>query len=222
MIPAVVERVEQVVDAPRRRHPGRVAEREPVGTRVDEMPGDLRHPLGRDVAFVRAPERGRHDRLDRYTRAVADLHHVARADQRVGHRPPHVLLVVRLARAHDELDLVGPGRGTASSAPFGFGTSAEYTTPGRAGDPGHHLARAGHRRDRGGRHERRGLDEPQPGRRQRVDQADPLPRRERRLVLQPVARADFSDVDMGGPIRHADHVTRPAPPVRACGPARGA
>ena len=37
--------------------------------------------------------------------------------------------------------------------------------------------------------------------------------RHRRLVLQPVARPDLTDVDMRGPGGHAHHVTRPARPV---------
>ena len=47
-----------------RGHTGGVTEREPVGARVDEEARDLRDPFRRDVALVRATERGRHDRLD--------------------------------------------------------------------------------------------------------------------------------------------------------------
>ena len=80
-MPARSSASSEVVDAARRRHAGGVAEREPVGARVEQVPGELRDPLGRDVAFVRAPERGRHDRLDRDARAVRELDDVARADR---------------------------------------------------------------------------------------------------------------------------------------------
>ena len=54
-----LERVEEIVDATRRRHAGGVAEREPVGPGVEQVAGELRDAFGRDVAFVRATERGR-------------------------------------------------------------------------------------------------------------------------------------------------------------------
>ncbi len=74
-------------------------------------------------------------------------------------------------------------------------------------DPRHHLVGTRHRRDRLGRDERRGLDAPQSGARQRVDQADAVVDRNRRLVLQPVARPDLADLDACGPSVIRDQVT---------------
>ena len=111
-----VERVEQIVHAAGRRHAGGVAEREPVGARVDQVAGELRDPLGRDVTFVGTAERGRHDRLGLDAGRVRELDDVARADQRLRDRALHVLLVVRLARAHHDLELVGAGGDRALGA----------------------------------------------------------------------------------------------------------
>ena len=47
----------------RRRHAGRVAERDAVGAVGDGPPGDRDDPLDRHVALVRAAPRGRHDHL---------------------------------------------------------------------------------------------------------------------------------------------------------------
>ena len=127
--------------------PGGVAERQAVGARVDEMAGELRDPLGRDVTFVGTAERGRDDRLGLDAGAVRELDDVARADQRLGDRAPHVLLVVRLARAHDELELVGPGGDRALGA-LGVRHERRVDDAGPAVDGGHHLFGAGHRRDR--------------------------------------------------------------------------
>ena len=194
-----------------RRHAGRVAEREPVGARVDEVAGDLRHPLGRDVALVGAAERGRDDRLDRGAGVVHELGDLVRGDERLGDRPPHVVQVVRLARAHHELHLVGGGRDRALGAPHvGHERRVGHSRP--AGDLGHHVLGAGHGRDRARRDERRGLDAAQAGGRQGVDEPDPLGDRDRRLVLQAVARPDLTNVRVRGPGTHhlRLRVTEPA------------
>ncbi len=63
-------------------------------------------------------------------------------------------------------------------------------------DAAQHLGRPHHLRDRLGRHERSDLDRCQPRADQRLDESDPVGDADRRLlVLQPVARADFDDLD---------------------------
>ena len=163
------------------------------------MPGDLGDALGRDIAFVRTPERGRHDGLDRHVLAVREVDELARRDQRLGDAAAHVLLVVGLARGDHELELVGLRRQRELGA-LRVRHERAVRHAGTAVDAGHDLVGAGHRRDRFGRHERRGLDAPEPGARERVDQPHPVGDRHRRLVLQPVARSDLSDLDALRPL----------------------
>ena len=199
--PGAVERVEQFVDAARRRHAGRVAEREPVGARVDQVARELRDPLGRDVAFVRTAERGRDDRLGLDAGAVRELDDIARTHERLGDRAAHVLPVVRLARAHDQLELVGLGVDGMLGA-LGVRHERRVDDAGPAIDRSHDLLGAGHRRDRRRRDERGRLDATEPGRRQRVDQANALGNGDRCFVLQAVTRSDLADLDACGPVGH--------------------
>jgi hypothetical protein len=55
----VVERLDDVVDAARRRDADRVADGDLVDGQVEQLVDDLAHRLGRDVSLVRAAERRR-------------------------------------------------------------------------------------------------------------------------------------------------------------------
>ena len=163
-MPARVERVEQVVDPPGRRHAGGVAERQPVGARVEQVPGELRDPLGRDVALVGAAER-RSTRSPRpamppVVRERDDLVRADRATRRPsGARSSGCGSRSRSPRARARR----PWPRSPARRPWRSARAPSRRRPGRRSIRGHHLLGAGHRRDRGRRHERRGLDPAQPG-----------------------------------------------------------
>ncbi len=188
------ERVEQIVHAARGGHARGVAERQAVGAGVDEMARELGDPLRRDVTFIRTTERGGDDRLGLDVRPVRELDDIAGADERFGHGAADVLLVVRLARADHELELVGPGLDRPLRT-LGIRDERGVDDAGPAIDRGHHGFRSGHRRDRRGRDEGGGLDPAQTGARERVDQADPLRNGYGFLVLQSVAGTDLTNLD---------------------------
>ena len=209
-MPAAVERVEQVVDPPRRGHAGGVAERQPVGARVDA--GARR--AARPVRGATSPSYGQPNAVDTIAstgdaraRARARRH---RARRRATRRPSAARSsgCASRSRSRRARSRRPPPRWRARR-PSRSGTSAEYTTPGPAGDPGHHLVGAGHRRDRGRRHERAASIRRSPVRRQRVDQPDPVGDRHRRLVLQAVARPDLTDLDALRPGGHHDRLRGP-------------
>jgi hypothetical protein len=125
---------------------------------------------------------------------VGHLDELACREQRLGDRTAHVLLVVRLAGGHDELQLVGMGA-ERELGTFGVRHEGGVDDARSPRDPGHHLVGTGHRRDRLGPYERSGLDAPQARSRQRVDQPDPIRDRDGGLVLQSVARPDLTDLD---------------------------
>ena len=127
----VLERVDEIVDAARRGHAGGVAEREPIGARVEQMPGDLGDALGRDIAFVRTPERGRHDGLDRHVLAVREVDELARRDRatrrRCGARSSGCGSRSRRRRARARR----PSPPTRARRPSGSARARCTSTPGR-------------------------------------------------------------------------------------------
>ena len=194
-----------------RGHPGGVAERQPVGARVDEMAGELRHPLGRDVAFVRdsrtrstrSPRpRSRPRARSRRRRArrpatrrpsaarssgCASRSRSPRARSRRRRRRPRARHPWRWARARSRRR---PAR--------------ERCRPSRRSAPAIGGIAAGETNDAAS-------IAPQPGAgrasisRMRAATGTGV------FVLQAVARSDLSDLDARGPGRHADRLRCEAP-----------
>ena len=204
--PDGAERVEQSVHPRRRGHARRVAETHAVRAGITQLRRDRRDPQLGHVALVRAAERGRHDRLHRRLRRVRERRQLPRSHDRILDRPIHVLAVVRLTRAHDDLDLVN-SRGERHLGTTNVGYQRAVRDARYTGDACHNVGGAGHRRDRGGRDKRDGFDLPQSRRAQRVDQADTVRDRDDGLVLQAITRADLTDLDAHRPPGHPGEVT---------------
>ncbi|KAG1584339.1 hypothetical protein G6F46_014990 [Rhizopus delemar] len=88
-----------------------------------------------------------------------------------------------------------------------IGDQRHHRHPGMPDRVGDHFRRIGHLRQQPGRHERRHFDFAQSRRDQRIDPPQLVRRRHGGLHrLQPVARSDFADQDVGGiwgVMRHA-------------------
>ena len=183
------------VDRRRRRHAGRVAERQAVDAERRVGVDDAQRRVDRDLAFERAAERARDGAAQR--RACR-----ARSP-RLPRRSPSdpAIDALRLAwlcvsLAETKHTISSTPAPSARSAPRALGASAAMWASARGACSAQHLVRIGELRHRARADERRRLDVAHAGGDQGIDDLGlDLGRNEVGLGLEAVARADLGDRD---------------------------
>ena len=192
---ARADRLDQPRDRRRRRHAGRVAEREPVDAElrigVDDRAAP-RRPARRPRTGSRTRTRPRRAAAS-VPRAIAAISATLASDPAIGALRFAWLCVSLADTKHTISSTPAP---SARSAPRALGTSAARCASARRAHAREHLVRVGELRHRARADERRRLDVPHAGGDQRVDDLGlDGGRDEHGLGLEAVARADLGDGD---------------------------
>ena len=197
LMPASLERVEQRVDARRRGHAGGVAEAQAVGAAVAQARRDAARPR----ASGTSPSYGQPNAVD----TIASTGVPGAVGQRgeLGSPPSIDSSTERFTLRRLCVSLALTTTSSSSTAGRERQLGALHVGhqrpvrrhPGRRVMPAMTSSAPAMGGIAFGRHERHRLDLAQPGGAQRVDQPDPVLDRDRRLVLQAVARAHLADLD---------------------------